>query len=78
MFNHRLDFHRAHDEVIEGNRLVRRSVAVNQRVKDVIIQMITRGRQRFAQLISIQLVGVLAIVKLEDGLGKKENGFELK
>lgn len=68
MLDHRFHLHRAHDVVVEGDCSVGRTVAVNQSVEDVVVQMISSGCQGISQLISIQLVGSIFIVQLENGL----------
>lgn len=76
MLDHRFHLHRAHDEVVEGDCSVGRSVAVNQSVEDVVVQMVSSGCQGISQLISIQLVGTILIVQLENGL--EENSMLTK
>lgn len=71
MFDHRFHFDRAHDEVIKGNCLVGRAVTVNERVEDVIVQMVARRGQSFTQFISVELVGAIVVVKFENGLRKE-------
>lgn len=68
MLDHRFHFDSTHDEVIELDGLVGGSVAIHESVQDVVVQVVSGGRQSVTQFISIQPVGLVSVVQLENGL----------
>lgn len=71
MLDHRFHFDGTHDEVIELDGLVGGAVAVYESVQDVVVQVVSGGRQSVTQFICIQPVRLVSVVQLENGL--KEN-----